>query len=138
MKQRAAYPKQVLVKLPGEADDNDLASQATKVQAGRLREQIKAVRAGGKVVRVAGSCRRFSHTSPRRHMPSNTDSDGRAARKARAERSVARATTEPSLNVPADTDRTVLRATTPGRPHRRPCRHGPRAELCRIHRPEDA
>ena len=47
-KQRAAYPKQVLVMLPGEADDNDLATQAAKQKAGRLREQIKAVRAGGK------------------------------------------------------------------------------------------
>jgi hypothetical protein len=48
MKQRTAYPKQVLVKLPGEADDNDLATQATKLHAGRLREQIKALRTGGK------------------------------------------------------------------------------------------
>jgi hypothetical protein len=47
-KRRAAYPKQVLVKLPGEADDNDLATQATTLHAGRLREQIKAVRSGGK------------------------------------------------------------------------------------------
>jgi len=48
MKERAAYPKQVLVSMPGETDDNDLATQASKVLAGRLREQITMVRARNK------------------------------------------------------------------------------------------
>jgi len=45
LKERAAYPQQVLVKLPGEhGDDNDLASQASRDYAKTLREQIKSLR----------------------------------------------------------------------------------------------
>jgi hypothetical protein len=44
LKQRASFPAQVLVKLPRE-EDNDLATDATKCRAGRLRDQIKRMRA---------------------------------------------------------------------------------------------
>ncbi len=43
LKQHAVFPSQVLVKLPRE-DDNDLATEASRCRAGRLREQIKRVR----------------------------------------------------------------------------------------------
>ena len=113
MKQRAAYPQQVLVKLTGEGDDNDLATRATKVRAGRLREQIKAVRGGGRVVRVAGSLSPVESCVVRRHMPSDTDSDGRAARKARADAiRRARDRRNARLNVPADADATGPGAST--------------------------
>lgn len=45
LSQRAAYPQQVLIKLPAEhSDDNDLATQASKLHAESLREQIRLVR----------------------------------------------------------------------------------------------
>jgi hypothetical protein len=44
LKQRATFPAQVLVKLPGE-QDNDLATQASQRRASRLRDQIKRLRA---------------------------------------------------------------------------------------------
>jgi hypothetical protein len=48
LRQRQDSSKQVLVRLSGEyADDNDLGTQATKRRAGRLREQISAVRKRG-------------------------------------------------------------------------------------------
>jgi hypothetical protein len=48
LKQRAAYPEQVLVKLPDEDDDNDLVGEATKRRADLLRTQIAQVRSGTK------------------------------------------------------------------------------------------
>ena len=44
LKQRASFPDQVLVKLPRE-QDNDLATDASTCRAGRLRDQIKRMRA---------------------------------------------------------------------------------------------
>jgi hypothetical protein len=45
LRQRAAFPRQVLVKLSREfGDDNDLAGDASKIRAGRLRESLKRVR----------------------------------------------------------------------------------------------
>jgi len=46
-KQPVSYANQVLVKLPGE-QDNDLATQASCRRAARLRDQIKRVRARSK------------------------------------------------------------------------------------------
>jgi hypothetical protein len=48
IKQRVPVANQVLFKLPGDADDNDLINQAMKKRATNLREQIKAVRKSGK------------------------------------------------------------------------------------------
>lgn len=46
LKKRAEYEPQVLVRLPGEhSDDNNLATEASRVRAESLREQIKAMRA---------------------------------------------------------------------------------------------
>jgi hypothetical protein len=45
LRERAAFPPQVLMKLPQEmADDNDMADEASRVRAGRLREAIRGVR----------------------------------------------------------------------------------------------
>jgi len=46
-KQPASFADQVLVKLPGE-QDNDLATQASRRRAARLRDQIKRLRARSK------------------------------------------------------------------------------------------
>lgn len=46
LRQQATYPNQVLVRLPGEQDnDNSLASRATETRAEALRKEIKMVRA---------------------------------------------------------------------------------------------
>jgi hypothetical protein len=44
MKQRAAFPNQVLARLAGENQDNDLADQASKRRAIGWRAEIKAIR----------------------------------------------------------------------------------------------
>jgi hypothetical protein len=49
LQQRATFGPQVLTKLPGEyAEDNDLATQASRTRATGLRAQIKAARSGGR------------------------------------------------------------------------------------------
>jgi hypothetical protein len=49
LKQRATFPRQVLVRLPGEFPaDNDLGSEASKRKAASLRDEIKRARATGK------------------------------------------------------------------------------------------
>jgi len=45
LKKRAAYGPQVLVRLPGEhADDNNLATEASRIRADALRSQIRSLR----------------------------------------------------------------------------------------------
>jgi hypothetical protein len=49
LRQRAEYPQQVLVSLPGEhGDDDNLAGQASEQRARMLREEVARVRAAGK------------------------------------------------------------------------------------------
>ena len=49
LKKRAAYEPQVLVRLPGEhSDDNNLATEASRVKADLLRTQIRSVRTRSK------------------------------------------------------------------------------------------
>lgn len=54
-KTRAAYPNQVLMRLPGAQDQNDLVGEATATRATRLRREIEAVRQQARQGPPAGS-----------------------------------------------------------------------------------